>query len=149
MRRYYLIPFALVAAAALAQDEEAGEIAAPQILAFTVSDGSVQSKELESAVGKVRGAYDEKPVLFLTINLASKGSRNQAEMLFFSLGLNPIWEECKKTPAQLVLVNLDTASVLERLGAKDQLAAGIDKHLAEDEGGEKADGCGCEDGCGG
>jgi len=154
MRRYYLIPFALVAAAALAQEDEepASDIAAPEILAFTVTDGAMPSKELESAVGRLRATYDEKPVLFLTINLASAGSRNQASMLFFSLGLGPIFEECKKTPAQLVFVNLDTVTVLGKVGPKDNIAAALDKYLETDEeGGDDGGGCsdGCGDGCGG
>ena len=158
MRRSHLIPFALLAVAALAQEEEEGDLAAPQILAFTVTDGSAPSKELESAVGKVRGAFEEKAVLFLTLNLASAGGKNQSEMLFFSLGLGPIWEECKKSPAQLVLVKLDTVTVLGRHGAKENLAEAIGKQLEEGEGGEGGggddegcggdEGCGCDDGCG-
>ncbi len=153
MRRSYLIPFALVAVAALAQEEE-DDLAAPQILAFTVTDGSAPSKELEAAVGKVRGAYEEKPVLFLTLNLASAGGKNQSEMLFFSLGLGPIWEECKKMPGQLVLVKLDTVTVLGKHSAKENLAEALDKQLA-DEGGEGDGGDdeggdgGCDEGCGG
>jgi hypothetical protein len=159
VRRFHLIPFALVAVGALAQEEEGeGELAAPQILAFTVSDGSAPSKELESAVGKVRGAYEEKPVLFLTLNLATVGGKNQAEMLFFSLGLGQIWEECRKSPGQLVLVKLETVTILAKHGAKENLSAAIDKQLAEggegceesgrdEDGGD--DGCGCDEGCGG
>jgi len=157
VRRSYLIPFALIAAAALAQEEEQADLAAPQILAFTVTDGSAPSKELESAVGKARGAFEEKPVLFLTLNLASAGGKNQSEMLFFSLGLGPIWQECKKSPGQLVLVKLDTVTVLGRHGPKENLAEAIGKHLEEGEGCEGSggddEGCGedsgCDEGCGG
>lgn len=158
MRRSYLIPLALVAVAALAQEEEESELAAPEFLAFTVTDGSAPSKELENAVGRTRGAFEEKPVLFLTLNLASAGARNQSEMLFFSLGLGPIWEECKKATGQLVLVKLDTVTVLGKHGAKENLAEALGKHLADeggegcegsgdDEGGEEGDGC--DEGCGG
>lgn len=159
MRRSYLIPFALIAAAALAQEEEQADLAAPQILAFTVTDGSAPSKELESAVGRVRGAFEEKPVLFLTINLASAGGKNQGEMLFFSLGLGPIWQECKKSPGQLVLVKLDTVTVLGRHGPKENLSEAIAKQLEtgegcegsgdEDEGSGDEDGSDGDEGCGG
>lgn len=159
MRRSYLIPFALLAVAAFAQDEEEeGELAAPQILAFTVTDGSAPSKELESAVGRVRGAFEEKPVLFLTINLASAGGKNQGEMLFFSLGLGPIWEECRKAPGQLVIVKLDTVTVLGKHGAKENLSEAIAKQLeggegcegsGDDEGCGEDEGSGCDEGCGG
>lgn len=159
MRRFYMVPFALLAVAALAQEEEATEpveLAAPEVLAFTITDGSAPSKELESAVGRVRGAYEEKPVLFLTVNLTSAGSRNQSEMLFFSLGLGPIWEECKKSTAQLVLVTLDPLTVLGKHGARENLNDAINKHLPEEEeegeggdeggggegGGDDGEGCG-------
>lgn len=154
MRRYYLIPLALLAVGALAQEEEEAELAAPDILAFTITDGSAPSKEIETAVGKMRGAYEEKAVLFLTVNLATKGGKNQGEMLFFSLGLGPIWEECKKAPAQIVFVKLDTVTVLGKHGAKENLGALLDKCLAgevEEEGaaGDDDEGGGCDDGCGG
>jgi hypothetical protein len=150
LRRFYLIPFALLAVAAFAQDEEepeAAELAAPEILAFTITDGSAPSKELESAVGRARGAFEEKPVLFLTVNLASAGSRNQSEMLFFSLGLGLIWEECKKSPAQLVLVKLETVTVLGKHSSKENLAEAINKHLADE--GEGCEGCEGSEGCDG
>lgn len=154
MRRFYLIPFALAAVAAFGQEEAAEEdVAAPQLVAFTMTDGSAPSKELESAVGKVRATYDEKPVLFLTVNVANAGSKNQGAMLFFSLGLPQLWEECRKSPGQLVLVDLDTVNVLAKHGPKENLAAAIDKHLVQDEGCEGGEGDeGCEDGddgCGG
>ncbi len=158
MRSSYLIPFALVAVAALAQEEEEApeaDLAAPEILVFTVTDGSAPSKELENAVGRMRGAFEEKPVLFLTLNLASAGARNQSEMLFFSLGLGPIWEECKKAPGQVVLVKLDTVTILGKHGPKENLADALGKHLAEEEGegceesgGDEEGGDG-EEGCGG
>jgi hypothetical protein len=155
VRRYYLIPLALVAAAALAQEEEEaleGDLASPEVLAFTVTDGSAPSKEIESAVGKMRGAFEEKPVLFLTINLASEGAKNQSEMLFSSLGLGPIWDECRKSTSQLVLVRLETVTVLGKHGAKENLSEALGKHLAaEEEGCEEGEegGCDGEEGCGG
>lgn len=156
MRRSYLIPFALIAVAALAQEESGSDEAVPQIVAFTMSDGSGNSKELEAAMSKVRGAYEEKPVLFLTVNLATAGGKNQGAMLFFSLGLPQIWEECKKNPSKLVLVNLDTVTVLATLGGKDKIAEALDKQLAAgEEGGEGCKGGGGDDkgggddGCGG
>jgi hypothetical protein len=62
-------------------------------------------------------------------------------MLFYGLGLNPVWGECKKAAGQLVLVNLDTAAVLAKLGGKDNLGEAIDKQLSSEE-----EGCGCEGG---
>lgn len=154
MRRSYLIPFALAAVAAFGQDEPAAEdVAAPQIVAFTMTDGSAPSKELESAVGRVRATYDERAVLFLTVNLGSAGGKNQGAMLFFSLGLPQLWDECRKSPGQMVLVDLDTVNVLSKHGPKEKLAEAIDKHLGKDEeeeggaGGEE-EGCGCDEGCG-
>lgn len=153
MRRYYLIPLALLAVGAIAQEEEATELAAPEILAFTITDGSAPSKELESAVGKIRGAYEEKAVLFMSVNLATPGGKHQGEMLFYSLGLGQIWDECKKAVGQLVLVKLETVTVLGKHSPKENLGAALDKNLAapEDEDGEPedGDGCGCDDGCGG
>jgi len=154
VRRSYLIPLALIAVSALGQDEASDDVAAPQIVAFTMTDGSATSKELESAVGKIRGAYDEKPVLFLTVSLTSAGGKNQGAMLFFSLGLPQLWDTCRKSPGQLVVVNLDTVTVLGKHGPKENLSAAIDKYLGKDEGGKggkegEDDGCGCEDGCGG
>jgi hypothetical protein len=149
VRRSYLIPFALIAVAAFAQDDQEGEVASPVIVALTVTDGSAAARELEGAVGRLRGTYDEKPVLFLTVNLANKGGKNQAEMLFYSLGLQQIWPECKKAPAQLVLVDLERVSVLAKLGPKDKIADEIDKHIGKEEGCEGGsgggDGCGCGD----
>lgn len=153
MRRSYLIPFALAAVGAFAQDEPSEDVAAPQIVAFTITDGSAPSKELESAVGRVRATYDEKAVLFLTINVANAGGKNQGAMLFFSLGLPQLWEECRKSPGQMVLVDLDTVNVLSKHGAKENLAEAIDKHLGKGDGceggaGGEEEGCGCDDGCG-
>lgn len=151
MRRSYLIPFALAAVAAFAQDEASEDVAAPEIVAFTITDGSAPSRELESAVGKVRATYDEKAVLFLTVNVASAGGKNQGAMLFFSLGLPQLWEECRKSPGQLVLVDLDTVNVLSKHGAKENLAEAIDKHLGGEEGCEGGAGGeeeGCGEGCG-
>ncbi|HEX5138192.1 MAG TPA: hypothetical protein VFY93_14545 [Planctomycetota bacterium] len=157
MRRSYLIPFALIAVAAFGQDEAAEEeVASPQIVAFAMSDGSAPSKELESAVGKVRAKYDEKPVLFLTINLSSAAGKNQGAMLFSALGLPQLWETCRKSPGQLVIVDLETVNVLSKHGAKEDLAAALDKHFGKGEGCDEGSGgeddgcgCGCDDGCGG
>ena len=153
MRRYYLIPFALLAVGAIAQEEEEAELAGPEILAFTITDGSAPSKELEAAVGKIRGAYEEKAVLFLTIQLGTPGGKHQGEMLFYSLGLGQIWDECKKSPAQFVLVKLETVAVLGKHNAKENLAATLDKALAPPAEGEGCDGGddegGCDEGCGG
>jgi hypothetical protein len=156
VRRSHLILFALAAVAAFAQEEPAEDVAAPAIVAFTMTDGSASSRELEGAVGKVRAAYDEKAVLFLTVNLTSAGGKNQGAMLFFSLGLPQLWDECRKSPGQLVLVDLDTVNVLAKHGPKENLAEALDKHLGKDDeggaGGEEdgcgCDGCGCDDGCG-
>ena len=125
-----------------------GELASPEILAFTVTDSSAPSKEVESAVGKMRGAFEEKPVLFLTLNVATPGGKHQAEMLFFSLGLNPIWEECKK-PGQFVLVKLETVTVLGKHSAKENLTEILTKHLQAGDGEEEEEEGGCDDGCGG
>jgi len=150
VRRSYLIPFALAAVAAFAQDEASEDVAAPEIVAFTITDGSAPSKELESAVGRVRATYDEKAVLFLTVNVASAGGKNQGAMLFFSLGLPQLWEECRKSPGQLVLVDLDTVNVLSKHGPKENIAEAIEKHIGGEEGceggeGGEEEGCGCGD----
>jgi hypothetical protein len=136
VRRLFLILLALVGSLVLAQEEETEE-AAPDIVAFTMSDASAASKELEAAIGKIRGAYEEKPILFLTVNLATPGGRRQGEMLFTGLGVNPVWPECRKAAGQLVLVNLEPVEVLVKLGAKDDLARAFDKQLAG--GGEEGD----------
>jgi len=140
--RRFLIPLALVGSlmgtASLAEEDDEGS-AVCDIIAFTMSDGTVASRELETALGKIRGSYEESPMLFLTVNLATVGGRHQGEMLFHALGLNPVWDECRKAPAQLVLVNLEPAEVLAKLSAKDDLAKALDAEIAGDEG------CGCGD----
>jgi len=135
--RRILIPLALVgslvAAVSLAQEEDdAGAVC--EIIAFTMSDGTVASRELETALGKIRGTYEETSVLFLTVNLATVGGRHQGEILFDALGLSPLWDECRKAPAQLVLVNLEPAQVLAKLSAKDDLEKALEAEPGEDEG---------------
>jgi len=150
VRRSYLIPFALVAVAAFGQDEATEEVASPQIVAFAMSDGSAPSKELESAVGKVRAKYDEKAVLFLTISISNAAAKNQGAMLFSALGLPQLWEACRKSPGQLVLVDLETVNVLSKHGPKEDLAAALEKHLGKEgcDGGCGGEDDGCDDGCG-
>jgi len=146
VRRSHLIPFALVAVAAFGQDD-AEDAALPEIVAFTMTDGSAPSKELESAVGKVREKYDSKAVLFLTINLANAAAKNQGAMLFSALGLPQLWDACRKSPGQLVLVDLETVNILSKHGSKEDLAAAIEKQLNPAEGCNGGSG-GEDDGCG-
>jgi hypothetical protein len=148
VRRFHLIPVALASffvAVSLAQDESEEEQAEPDIVAFMMTDGSATSKEVETIVGKIRGAYEEKPVLFLNVNLATVGGRHQAQLLFGALGVGPAWPECKKAAGNLVLVSLAPLEVLAKLGPKDDIAKAIDEQLAPPA--EEESGCGCgEDG---
>ena len=147
MRRF-LMPLlflgSLLGVRGLAQDDM--ERAVPSVMGFTVSDGSGASRDLEAAVGKIRGAYEEKAVLFFSVNLATAGGRHQGEMLFYALGLRSVWDDCRKAPGKLVLVDFDAAEVVAKLSAKDDFAKAIDAQLSDDE--DEGCGCGEDEGCG-
>lgn len=153
MRRFLmplLVVGSLLGARSLAQDD--AESAVPSVLGFTMSDGSGAGRELDAAVGKIRGTYEEKAVLFFSVNLSTAGGRHQGEMLFYALGLKSVWDDCRKAPGKLVLVDFDSAEVVARLSPKDNFAKAIDAHLSADDdegyGGDEGCGCGEDEGCG-
>ena len=138
------LPILIVALVALGQEPEepARTLAEPNLFAIAMTDGTAPSKDLLAALGKVRGAYEEKPILFFNVNLATVGGRHQGEMLFSSLGIQENWDACRKDVARLIVVAVEDGTVKGKYGVKDDLGAALEKLLKPPE-----EGCSGESGC--
>jgi hypothetical protein len=115
-----VIALAISTAVVMAGDEETPDSSTPQVAALVFRlEKNKPSADLAAVVAKVRRTTEDKNVLFVDVNLTTRGSRHQAKLLLNVLGLNPVWKANTKSAGRLILVDLDTGEPIKVLSAND------------------------------
>jgi hypothetical protein len=118
-----LAGLALVTAAGHAQDKETRDDSFPECLVIAFrAEKHAGSQELETKViPTLRATFQEKDVLFLTVDLTSSGTRHQGKLLLNLLDQGEHWKSFKKTPGVLAIVDAFSGQVEAKVTKKEEM----------------------------
>jgi hypothetical protein len=118
-----LAGLALVTASGRAQDKETREDSFPECLVITFrADKHAGSQELEAKViPNLRETFQERDVLFLTVDLTSSGTRHQGKLLLNLLDQGEHWKSFKKTPGVVAIVDAFSGLIEAKVAKKEEL----------------------------
>ncbi|MHC4957240.1 MAG: hypothetical protein ACYTGN_02610 [Planctomycetota bacterium] len=126
MRRFRILPItaialaAVSAAAVVAGDKETPDDSMPRIAAVVIkAEKNKPSADLVALVAKVRRTCEHEDVLFVDVDVSTRGTRHQGKLLLNVLGLNPIWKAHAKKAGRLVLVEINSGEIIKMLSASD------------------------------
>jgi len=152
MRHTFWIALLMVPALAIAigfaEDDDMGEDAlAKAIVVHFHAKGNPASKDAETRLlAPARRDYEERAVLFVTVDVTTRASKNQAKLLLNALGLGDAYRAHAGKPGSVVVVDASLGEVVKTFTGKSDLKSlksAVDDLLAEDEEMEEdVEGCG-------
>lgn len=96
----------------------------PKILGvFFGAEWDAQSVDLGPKLKNLGNKYDGAPILAVLFDLTNRKTRDQAEMMASTLGLEKLWTENADKTAILYLVNAETKEALSSITPQDDFAA--------------------------
>jgi thiol-disulfide isomerase/thioredoxin len=113
---------------------EATPVPGPRVLAVKLwHEHCPICKELDPSYTDVMQRFDESEVLFVTFDMSTQRSRNQAALLASTLGVRDVYDEVFGSSGFVVLIDAQDKRRLGRLTvgqAKDEMTASIREALA-------------------
>ncbi|MHC4849386.1 MAG: hypothetical protein ACYTEG_13145 [Planctomycetota bacterium] len=85
----------------------------PKGLALTfVKAGHADSVKLEKTISELRGAYEDKDILFLRIDVSTRATRHQSKLLLNALSIeSDVWKPAFAKPGVFKIVDEDSGEV--------------------------------------
>ena len=152
------VAFGLIAVIGLAQDKETPDHSRPVVIAVAVHSDVAKADcaKLEGNLKIVRKEFEDKNVLFLRIDVSTRGERHQSKMLLNSLGLDNVWSKHGRMAGKLFLVDPVSGDVVKTIAPNDdakKIAGALNESLSDTEADEAEEDEdmgdeGCDDGCG-
>ncbi len=113
----------------------AAEAAQPEVVGLMFhSDTCGSCKVLNPKLDSVKSGYLAKPILFVTLDHTSDGTKNQAALMAGALGVKEAYAAQEKASGFLLLVDKDSGEVLGKVTrdmTEAEIAATIDKAIAK------------------
>lgn len=125
----FLGAFALVCGATafvIADDKKAEtpDDSYPRVLVINFhANGNAACKALEPKLAKLRPTFEDKEVLFVTVDLSSRSSRHQTKLLLNVLGLGTVSKAYATKPGHVVLIDVSTSDTIKAFDSAVEPAA--------------------------
>jgi len=135
----------VVAAALYAGDEKTAETpdnstASVVVVRFGKSGHAESEALMKSVVTPLRDGFLEKDVLFLDVDLSSRGSRHQAKMLLNALDMASVWKKFGSKPGTAVIIDVmegETALEADSKTSLDKAKKAVSSILDKQSGGDE------------
>jgi len=107
---------ALTPTARADQSSNAADNSAPTVIAvYFHADWCGYCKQLSEKYRDLRNKFDDKPVLYVTLDQTATSDRRQAMYMAHALGMDSAWEEHGGKTGFVLFVDADTRRVLHRV----------------------------------